>query len=235
MDIGDHPRTSTFLLSFHTSTPFHSNNILHPLIHDANGTNPHQPKKIMTEPTPSLPASMQALRITSFGAPYTQTSIPVPSPSTLRPHDLLVKVAVASHCHTDTIIRLGAVPSIPLPLTGSHEGSGTVVAVGSSVAADGSFKPGDRVMCGIPLGLCGSCVDCTAAGGGEHYKHYCAHIDGHIGIQVDGVFAEYAVVDSRTSTVIPEGVSLLAAAPLGCAGRTAWRAVKEAGLQPGQW
>ncbi|KAK3351156.1 hypothetical protein B0H65DRAFT_506611 [Neurospora tetraspora] len=94
-------------------------------------------------------------------------------------------------------------------------------------------------MCGIPLGLCGSCWDCTATGkgreGGEHYKHYCAHIDGHIGIQVDGVFAEYAIVDSRTSTVIPEGVSLLAAAPLGCAGRTAWRAVKEAGLQPGQW
>ncbi|KAH7632752.1 hypothetical protein B0T09DRAFT_371457 [Sordaria sp. MPI-SDFR-AT-0083] len=49
------------------------------------------------------------------------------------------------------------------------------------------------------------------------------------------VFAECAVVDSRTSTVIPEGVSLLAAVPLGCAGRTAWRAVKEAGLRPGQW
>lgn len=118
-----------------------------------------------------------------------------------------------------------------------------MVAVGSSVAADGSFKSGDRVMCGIPLGLCGACGDCTATGTtgieeekrGGHYRHYCAHIDGHIGIQVDGVFAEYAVVDSRTSTVIPEGVSLLAAAPLGCAGRTAWRAVKETGLQPGQW
>ncbi|KAK3351155.1 chaperonin 10-like protein, partial [Neurospora tetraspora] len=81
----------------------------------------------MAGPAPSLPATMQALRITSFGAPYTLTTIPVPSPSTLRPHDLLVKVAVASHCHTDTIIRLGAIPSIPLPLTGSHEGSGTVV------------------------------------------------------------------------------------------------------------
>ncbi|CCC08972.1 unnamed protein product [Sordaria macrospora k-hell] len=62
-------------------------------------------------------------------------------------------------------------------------------------------------MCGIPLGLCG-------------FRR---------------VFAECAVVDSRTSTVIPEGVSLLAAVPLGCAGRTAWRAVKEAGLRPGQW
>ncbi|KAK3403356.1 chaperonin 10-like protein, partial [Sordaria brevicollis] len=86
----------------------------------------------MTEPTPSpsgpsLPATMQALRITTYNQPYTLTNIPVPSPSSLRPHDLLVKIAVASHCHTDTIIRLGAVPSIPLPLTASHEGSGTVI------------------------------------------------------------------------------------------------------------
>ncbi|KAF5494131.1 Alcohol dehydrogenase 4 [Colletotrichum siamense] len=174
----------------------------------------------------TLPETMKAVQVVAYNAPYKLTSIPVPS--ALEPHDILVKVAVASYCHTDSLFHAGALP-LPLPITASHEGAGTVVAVGAAVA---NFTIGDRVMCGVPLGLCGSCAECT---GPERYTHYCTDQKGILGMQVDGCLAEYVRADARTSVRIPECVSLLSAAPLACAGRTAWRGVVQAGLEAGQW
>jgi propanol-preferring alcohol dehydrogenase len=116
-----------------------------------------------------------------------------------------------------------------LPCTASHEGAGTVVSVGSSVA---NFKPGDRVMCGLPVHFCGHCADCL---GPENYKQYCPNIAGHIGVTLDGAFAEYVLVDSRCSAVLPDSVSFETAAPLACAGCTIWRGVLQSELQAGEW
>lgn len=91
--------------------------------------------------------------------------MPVPDPSTLGPHDLLVKVAVASYCHTDSMIQAG-VFGTALPVTASHEGAGTVVATGSSAI---DFQ-GARVMCGLPFHPCGTCLDCT--GPHESWRQY---------------------------------------------------------------
>ncbi|KAH0425261.1 alcohol dehydrogenase GroES-like domain-containing protein [Colletotrichum camelliae] len=179
----------------------------------------------MAAATP-LPETMTAIQVVAYNAPYELTSVPVPS--ALGPHDILVKVAVASYCHTDSLFHAGALP-LPLPITASHEGAGTVVAVGAAVA---NFTIGDRAMCGVPLGLCGRCAECT---GPERYTHYCPNQKGIIGMQVDGCLAEYVRADARTSVRIPECVSLLSAAPLACAGRTAWRGVVQAGLGTGQW
>lgn len=46
-----------------------------------------------------------------------------------------------------------------LPLTGSHEGTGTVVAKGKSVP-DSAFKLGDRILAGIARNRCQECEDC---------------------------------------------------------------------------
>lgn len=116
-----------------------------------------------------------------------------------------------------------------LPCTASHEGAGTVVAVGDDVK---NFKVGDRVMCGLPYHPCGKCQDCT---GPETWRQYCTQIVGHSGVHRDGFFAEYALIDSRTSTKLPDEVTLESAAPLACAGRTVWRGVLEAGLKKGEW
>ncbi|KAL8955026.1 MAG: hypothetical protein Q9193_006952, partial [Seirophora villosa] len=70
-----------------------------------------------------------------------------------------------------------------LPCTASHEGSGEVVALGSSVA---DFRMGDRVMAGLPMHRCGHCADCL---GPEELKHYCPNIKGHVGVTLDGAFA----------------------------------------------
>ena len=152
----------------------------------------------------SIPSTMRAIQVTEFNKPYQINTIPVPSD--LGPHDLLIKVAVASNCHTDSMVLEGVFNSA-LPQTASHEGAGTVVSVGSDVQ---EFAPGDRVMCGLPLHPCGYCKDCL---GPEKQKQYCGNIDGHVGVTAQGCFAEFVKVDARSSTKLPKEVSFMSAAP----------------------
>jgi propanol-preferring alcohol dehydrogenase len=51
----------------------------------------------------------------------------------------------------------------------------------------------------------------------------------------NGAFQEYLVVDGREATKIPDKMSFATAAPLACAGMTAWRAIKQTHLKPGEW
>jgi propanol-preferring alcohol dehydrogenase len=116
-----------------------------------------------------------------------------------------------------------------LPCTASHEGAGTVVSTGSSVS---DFKQGDRIMCGLKTHPCGHCSDCT---GPETYRQYCKNNGGSIGVKRDGAFAEYVLVDSRSSAKLPDSVNFETAAPLACAGCTVWRGVLQTGLKAGEW
>ncbi|KAK5109743.1 hypothetical protein LTR62_006583 [Meristemomyces frigidus] len=179
---------------------------------------------------PEIPKTMKAVQVIEYKNPYEIRTVPVPTD--LKPTDLLVKVAVASNCHTDSMVQQGVFGG-PLPQTASHEGSGTVVAVGSDTeAAKLGFQVGTRVMVGIPLGPCGTCGDCR---GPEGQTQYCTQVEGMVGVHIDGCFAEYVRADARTSTPLPDTVSFLSAAPLACAGRTVWRAVLQAELKKGQW
>ncbi|WPH01023.1 Hypothetical protein R9X50_00385700 [Acrodontium crateriforme] len=173
-----------------------------------------------------VPKKMKAVQVIEFDKPYQLREVDVPQ--ILGPLDLLVKVAVASNCHTDGMVQSGVFGS-KLPVTASHEGAGTIVAIGCEVK---DFKEGDRVMCGLPLHPCGSCHDCI---GPENQKQYCTKLEGYIGIHVNGCLAEYVQCDSRSTTLLPKEVSFLSAAPLACAGRTIWRGIIQTGLKPGEW
>lgn len=119
----------------------------------------------------------------------------------------------------------------PLPMTGSHEGAGTVVATGPSVS---DFEEGDRIMCGLYLHTCGICKDCQAPSE-QSWAQYCEKSDGAIGVNIDGAFAEYVLVDSRHAARLPDKVSFETAAPLACAGCTVWRGVVQSSLAQGEW
>lgn len=95
-----------------------------------------------------------------------------------------------------------------LPCTGSHEGAGTVVALGSPVK---HFSIGDRVMAGIIYPPCGICPDCL---GPENYSQYCPNMGGHCGVTIDGFFAEYARIDAGQAAKLPDKVTFETAAPL---------------------
>ncbi|KAJ4370373.1 hypothetical protein N0V83_004891 [Neocucurbitaria cava] len=116
-----------------------------------------------------------------------------------------------------------------LPCTGSHEGAGTVVAIGSSVT---SFAPGDRVMAGIIYHPCGTCADCL---GPENYRQYCQFSGGYCGVSTHGFFAEYARIDASQAARIPDSVSFETAAPLACAGCTIYRGLVLSAVQQGEW
>ncbi len=178
-----------------------------------------------------LPKKMKAIQVVEYHKPYQINEIYVPSPSDLRDDDLLVKIAVASNCHTDQMVQEG-IMGTKLPCTGSHEGAGTVIRAGTEVDPS-VFAPGDRVMCGLPLHPCGRCGDC-AEGAPENQRQYCVNVEGHVGVLIDGCFAEYVRVDARTTTQVPDAVEMKTAAPLACAGRTVWRAVVQAGLERGE-
>lgn len=144
---------------------------------------------------------------------------------------MLLKVTVASLCHTDGMVTAGKFPT-QLPCTASHEGTGVVVALGSEAAKSSSFKKGDRVMAGLPLNPCGACRQCE---GPDDWHQFCENIDGHIGVMIDGAFAEYLVVDARNSCHVPDSLSMKSAAPLACAGCTIWRAIIVSEVKKGGW
>ena len=115
-----------------------------------------------------------------------------------------------------------------LPCIASHEGTGTVVATSSAVT---EFREGNRVMAGLPRNRCGHCPECV---GDENYRQYCTNISGHVGVTLDGCFAEYVVVDGRESCRIPDKVSFETAAPLACAGTTIFRGLLQTELVKGE-
>lgn len=120
---------------------------------------------------------------------YTQ----VPVPQLKNPDDVLIKVEAGSICGTDLHILDGSYPANKGVVLG-HEGTGVVVEVGPAVTA---YKPGDRVVidCNIP---CGDCWQCKMGNLTQCENIYT------IGIQTDGIFAEYAVITARALIKIPE-------------------------------
>lgn len=169
---------------------------------------------------------MQAAQVVEFKKPYKVQQVPVPS--NLGPNDLLIKVAVASLCHTDFMVQEGLMGT-SLPCTGSHEGTGTVVAIGKDVK---DFGLGDRVMAGIKYHPCGTCTDCL---GPENYTQYCRFSAGSCGVTMAGFFAEYARIDATQASKLPDKVSFQTAAPLACAGCTVYRGVVLSGVKKGDW
>ncbi|KAL4873483.1 chaperonin 10-like protein [Aspergillus spectabilis] len=99
--------------------------------------------------------------------------------------------------------------------TSSHEGTGVVVAVGAQVSEVSSFRIGGTVMLGLARNPCGSCFHCE---GPNDWHQYCWEEDCKLGINRDGAFAEYHVVNCRVTARLPESVSFQTAAPLACAG-----------------
>lgn len=173
-----------------------------------------------------IPPSMLACQLVAHNEPHQIRRIP--TPRSLSAHDILLKVAVASLCHSDLEYHCGALHSKP-PVTASHEGTGVVVATGPAVTR---FQIGDRIMAGQTFDRCGECEDCR---GPESYRHYCSHQGAMMSTERNGAFQEYLIVDARQACRIPDEMSFLTAAPLACAGITVWRGILEAGLTAGQW
>jgi propanol-preferring alcohol dehydrogenase len=166
---------------------------------------------------------MRASVVTSFEKPLEIKDIPVPEPG---PGQVLVRIEASGLCHTDIHAARSDWPVKPtVPFTPGHEGVGIVERVGAGVT---SPAVGDRVA--IPwLGwACGTCHYCVSG-----WETLC-EAQRNTGYSIDGAHAEYAVAAARYVVRVPDGVDPLVAAPLTCAGVTTYKAVKVAGVRPGE-
>lgn len=160
---------------------------------------------------------MRVYEIRSFGIDnLVLAERPQPTPGY---GQVMVKVRAASLNYRDLLMVKGLYnPRLPLPLIPFSDGVGDVIAVGEGVTR---IKAGDRVA-GIFMQrwLAGELTEATsksALGGG-----------------IDGMLAECVVLHEDGVVQVPEHLSYEEAATLPCAGVTAWHAVIESGLKPGE-
>ena len=138
---------------------------------------------------------------------------------------VLVKIRVCGVCRTDLHVVEGELPDVALPLIPGHQAVGTVVQAGPETA---EIKEGDRVGIAWVQGTCGQCEFCT-----DGRENLCLQAK-FTGYQVDGGYAEYAVVPARFAYQIPPIFSDEEAAPLLCAGIIGYRALRLSDIKPGQ-
>jgi alcohol dehydrogenase len=148
---------------------------------------------------------------------------PVPAP-----HGVVVRVEATGLCRSDWHGWMGHDPDITLPHVPGHELAGVVEAVGDRVAR---WRPGDRVT--VPfVCACGSCPACA-----EGDQQVCER-QTQPGFTHWGSFAQYVALEHADVNLVavPEEMSFVTAAGLGCRFATAFRAVVAQGrVAPGQW
>jgi propanol-preferring alcohol dehydrogenase len=156
------------------------------------------------------------------GEPLELSEIPVPVPG---PSDLLVRVSVCGVCRTDLDVVEGRVTAPRYPLIPGHQVIGRVTRVGADVK---DMREGDRVGIAWIHSACGRCKWCRAGS-----ENLCPDFRS-TGCDVDGGYAEYAVVPAAFAHVIPDGFTDAGAAPLLCAGAIGWRSLRHANLSNGE-
>ena len=137
--------------------------------------------------------------------------------------EVLVKMEACGICHSDLFVAgLEELPLAPLIL--GHEGIGRVEAIGAGVE---QIRAGDRVGITFLASTCGTCELCATG-----RERFCAK-QRNSGYTAHGALTGYATVAAQHLAQIPEGLPAAEAAPLCCAGWTAYRGVREAGLKAG--
>lgn len=137
------------------------------------------------------------------------------------PKEVLVKIEACGVCHSQLHSIEGDWEDIGIPPTlptvPGHEVVGKIVEVGNNVT---KFKVGERI--GITP-LLGSCLDCQYCNEGKEYL--CENMD-VTGESLKGGYTEYITVSEDFATKVPDTMRSEYAAPLFCAGITAYKAVK---------
>ena len=143
---------------------------------------------------------------------------PVPQPG---PDDILIRVKAASLNYRDIVVVNGTYKrDIGYPFVPLSDASGEVVAMGERVTR---FKVGDAVL---PTFIQGWISGLPAQD---------RRADWTLGWPRTGVLQDYVVVPADDTVLRPTNLSDVEAATLPIAGLTAWSALTQGGIKPGDW
>ena len=138
-----------------------------------------------------------------------------------RPNEILIKIQGCGVCHSQLHgiegdwKELGIPPQ--LPTVPGHEIVGEVVEIGKDVT---EFTVGDHAGISPLLESCRECQYCK-----EGKEQLCESMD-VLGESLKGGYTEYVTVAEDFATKVPDEMKPEYAAPLFCAGITAYKAVK---------
>jgi 2-desacetyl-2-hydroxyethyl bacteriochlorophyllide A dehydrogenase len=169
------------------------------------------------------------MRAVTYQAPGEVRVDDVPEPELVARDDAIISVDASGICGSDLHIYQGRVKIEP-GFTIGHEFVGTVLDAGDAVTR---VKTGDRVL-GCFHTACGSCFFCLH---GTYQKCDSARVFGHgstLG-SLQGTQADRALIPTANLTLraVPDGVSDDVALFAGDVLGTAYHAVDEAGIVPG--
>jgi len=138
-----------------------------------------------------------------------------------RPNEILLKIEACGVCHSQLHGIEGdwkhvGIPDT-LPIVPGHELVGKVIEVGKDVT---KFKTGDRAGITPLLEACKKCQYCKEG------KEYLCESSKITGETLKGGYSEYITVIEDFATKVPDSMKSEYAAPLFCAGITAYKAVK---------
>jgi alcohol dehydrogenase, propanol-preferring len=155
------------------------------------------------------------------GGPLARVERDVPQPTA---NQVRVRVRVCGVCRTDLHVAEGDLPPHRARVTPGHEVIGTVDQLGPGARR---WRVGDRV--GIPwlAHTCGVCAFCMSG-----RENLCL-APLFTGWDVDGGYAQYALVEEAYGYAVPARFADEEAAPLLCAGIIGYRALLRANLPEG--
>ncbi|MGA2766497.1 MAG: alcohol dehydrogenase catalytic domain-containing protein [Spirochaetia bacterium] len=166
-------------------------------------------------------ALMRAIQVKSPGAELELVQKEIPEP---RPNEVLIKVEACGVCHGDAVVRDGHFPGITYPRTPGHEVVGVIERLGSLVAG---WKVGERVGVGWHGGHCFQCSACRRG------DFWACENSLTTGLSTDGGYAEHMTARAEVLVAIPKELGSVDAAPIICAGRTTFGALKSCGARGG--
>jgi propanol-preferring alcohol dehydrogenase len=166
---------------------------------------------------------MRAVRYLGPQRPFELQDVAPRQPAT---GEVLVRVTAAGMCHTELHFQSGLLDLGVAPMTLGHEAVGVVHAVGDGVPAD---RVGERVIVYYYAG-CGACRHCRVGD-----EQLCPALRAEYGFLSDGGYAEYLTVPARNAVPLPDSVSDVSAAPIGCGVTTGVHASRLAELRVGEW
>jgi alcohol dehydrogenase len=163
----------------------------------------------------------KAVHVPSAGAALTLADVETTSPP--RDH-VRIAVSACGVCGTDHAFVNGGFPGLSWPVTLGHEIAGTVAEVGDGVE---DFSVGDRVAVGWFGGNCNRCIPCRK---GKFMQCERMQVPSW---HYPGGYAESATVPATALARIPEGLSFVEAAPMGCAGVTTFNGLRNTRAKAG--